>query len=208
MVKCYGPALSLDASGTIAKTVTYSKWKGRNYARTRVVPANPRSASQTGMRAMFRFLTQAWAAILTASQATWETRAAAKAVSPFNEFLSYNQLRWRDFKAPTSLYPEAATDTPSVAGVLSATAGERTIQVQQLITTANDGWAVLFFRSPTGTFATAWDKLVGVKLIDGTDPVILVDGPLDPGTYYYDTRLITLDGQLSAETGEQSAVLS
>ena len=41
MVKVYGPMMSLDATGTIGKTATFSKWKGRNYVRQRVVPANP-----------------------------------------------------------------------------------------------------------------------------------------------------------------------
>lgn len=44
--KVTGPLLSFDASGTVGKTATYSKWKGRNYTRLRVVPKNPQSASQ------------------------------------------------------------------------------------------------------------------------------------------------------------------
>jgi hypothetical protein len=207
MVKVSGPMFSLEASGTLADTATFAKWKGRPYVRSRVVPSNPKSAGQTGMRSMFRYLSQIWKSIGASPKATWALRAAAKAVSPFNEFVSYNQLRFRDFKAPTLAFPEATANTPAVAGALSAAAGERTISVTQAITTANDGQAVLFFRSPTGTFTTSWEKLVAVKPIVGTAAVIFIDGPLDPGTYYYDTRLCTKDGQLSAETGEVSETL-
>ena len=41
MVKVAAPMLSLEASGTIANSMTFSKWKGRPYVRTRVTPALP-----------------------------------------------------------------------------------------------------------------------------------------------------------------------
>jgi len=46
MAKVTSPLMSIDASGSIASTIVFSKWKGRNYVRQLVVPANPRSAGQ------------------------------------------------------------------------------------------------------------------------------------------------------------------
>ena len=46
MAKVTGPLMSLDASGTVAGTVVFSKWHGRNYVRQRVIPQNPRSEDQ------------------------------------------------------------------------------------------------------------------------------------------------------------------
>jgi hypothetical protein len=43
MAKVTGPLMSLDASGTVGKTATFSKWKGQNYVRLRVTPLNPQS---------------------------------------------------------------------------------------------------------------------------------------------------------------------
>jgi hypothetical protein len=40
MAKATGPLFSLEASGTVGKTVTYSHWKGRPYVRRRVIPIN------------------------------------------------------------------------------------------------------------------------------------------------------------------------
>src|SRR5690606_33548679 len=94
--------------------------------------------------------------------------------------------------------------TPPVLGTLSAVGGVRSAQITQKITTANAGWAIAFFRSATETFDTAIANAIAVLPIDETNDVVLVDSPLDPGTYYYDTRSITDDGQLSAETGEQA----
>lgn len=208
MVRVQAPALSLQASGSIAGAMVYSTWKGRPYVRSLVKPANPRSGGQVGMRAMLKFLAQDWTNVSDANQATWEDRAKQAVVSEFNSFVGYNQFRWRDFLAPTQHDPEADTDTPATLGALSLTAGVRSITVTQAVTTAADGWCILIFRSPTGTFATAFDNLIAVKPISGTDDVVHVDSPLDPGTYYYDTREGTEDGQLSAETGEENETVT
>jgi len=204
MVRVYAPMMSLDASGTIGNAIVFSKWKGRNYVRERVIPANPKSGGQVGMRAMMKYLAQIWSAIGDAPQASWEDRAAAASVSPFNAFVSYNMKRWRNFTSPTDTYPEATTDSDTALGVLSLVLGERSITATQAVTTANDGWGVAFFRSPTGTFDTGWDNLIAALPIDGTNDVVYVDTPLSPGAYYYDTRPFTLDGQIGTETGEQT----
>lgn len=51
MAKVTGPFMSLSASGTLAKTLTASIWKGRAYIRQRVIPLNPQSAGQQSQRA-------------------------------------------------------------------------------------------------------------------------------------------------------------
>lgn len=55
-----GPLLSIDASGTIAKTITYSRWRGIKYARQRVIPANPNSTDQQAIRSVFSNLNRIW----------------------------------------------------------------------------------------------------------------------------------------------------
>lgn len=204
MVRVQAPALSLEASGSIAGALVFSKWKGRAYVRSLVTPANPKSGGQVGMRSMLKFLSQDWANVSAGNQATWETRADQAVVSPFNSFIGFNQFRWRDFLAPCQHDPPATSDTPATLGALTAVAGVRSITVTQAVTTAADGWGILFFRSPTGTFSTAFDNLKAAKKISGTDDVIFVDSPLAAGAYYYDTRTFTEDGQMSVETGEET----
>ncbi len=50
MAKVTGPLMSLDASGTVAKTVVFSKWNGQNYVRHHVIPKNPQTAGQAQSR--------------------------------------------------------------------------------------------------------------------------------------------------------------
>lgn len=50
MAKLKGPLFSLSASGQLAKTLVFADWKGIDYARQHVVPANPNSADQQTQR--------------------------------------------------------------------------------------------------------------------------------------------------------------
>jgi hypothetical protein len=61
---------SLTASGTIGKTITMSKWKGRPYARTRVIPFNGRTAGQQLVRGALGVIAKAAKAVLTAAKDT------------------------------------------------------------------------------------------------------------------------------------------
>jgi hypothetical protein len=202
MVKLAGPCFSQEASGKLGGALVFSRWKGRAYARSLVTPANPRSGNQTGRRAMWAFLAQEWAGLSEVQKASYEDLAESLSISPFNAYVRFNQRRWNHWKAPSAAYPAAESDTLPTLGALSAVGGTRSAQITQAVTTAADGWAVAFFRSPTGTFDSAISNLVHVAPISGTDPVVFVDSPLDPGTYYYDTRAISLEGKMSAETGE------
>lgn len=208
MVRVQAPALSLEASGSLAGAIVFSKWKGRPYVRELVKPANPKSGGQVGVRSMMSWLTKQWDGIDAADKATWEDRADAKVISNFNAYVGYNLFRWRDFLAPTKHDPETDADTAPSPGAGSATAGVRSITVAQAITAAADGWGIAFFRALTTGFSTSFDTLIGIRAIAGTADVVLVDSPLIPDTYYYNMRSITDDGQLSAEIGEVNATVT
>ena len=65
MAKVTGPLMSLDASGTVGNTTTFSKWKGRNYVRLRVTPQNPKTEDQATARTYMGAIGQALSSILT-----------------------------------------------------------------------------------------------------------------------------------------------
>jgi len=68
MAKVTGPLMSLDASGSVGKTITFSKWKGRNYVRQLTIPANPRTAGQLVTRIILGGIAKAAAAVLTSTK--------------------------------------------------------------------------------------------------------------------------------------------
>lgn len=53
MAKVTGPLLSLNASGTVGKALTYKQWKGINACSIKSRPSNPRTADQMIGRAFF-----------------------------------------------------------------------------------------------------------------------------------------------------------
>ncbi len=50
MARVTGPLFSVEASGSYGGVVTFAKWKGRQYVRQLVIPANPHSAGQETAR--------------------------------------------------------------------------------------------------------------------------------------------------------------
>lgn len=208
MVKITGPMFSLDASGSIGKTITFSKSKGRNYVRTLVKPSNPKSGGQVGVRQMFSFLSKQWASIPAADQSSWDALADQKVIAPFNAYMSFNQERWRNFLSPSQNVAVAAIDTPSTLGTGTAVAGVRQITVTQPITTAAGGWGIAFFRGLTTGFASSFSNLVKVLPLAAAADVVFVDTPLVADEYFYVMRAFTLDGILSAETAEVSATVT
>ena len=202
MVKLYAPLMSLAASGTLGKAFTCSKWKGRNYARKWVVPSNPKTVLQVSTRAMMRFISQAWTDIGSTPQGSWDAPAAAINVSPFNSYIQKNLQRWREFQPPSQTYPAPETGTEPVATLDSATGGPSYMDVEFTITTMNDVWGVILFRSPTGTFTTSRANAIRVIPVTGTGTLVYTDSGLVAGNYYYDARFFTKEGVLGAEEGE------
>lgn len=87
MAKITGPFLALGASGTIAQTLTASKWKGRPYIRQRVVPANPDTASQQSTRNVFRAASAMWKQMETLLVAPWDSNAQGQVKTGRNVFI-------------------------------------------------------------------------------------------------------------------------
>lgn len=185
MVKVLGPAMSLDASGSLAGTLVFSKWKGRNYIRQHVIPANPRSGGQVGVRAMFKFLAQIWDGLSDANKATWLDRADDLVASTFNAFMSYNQRRWRDFNGPSKEDPatEVGTAPDPSTGVATPDVRAMTITITDGVNAPDFSYAL--FRSLTSTFDLAWSNCIAVLPWDSGGTTEYIDSPLEPDTYYY-----------------------
>lgn len=203
-----GPAMSLDASGSIAGALVFSKWKGRNYIRQLVTPANPRSGSQVGFRSMMKFLSQQWASLSAAEKATWESRAADRIISEFNAYTSYCQLRWRNFLTPSKADPAALASTPSLAATGVATAGVRQASLAITDGATPPDWGYLVFRSTSTGFTPAISNVIAAVEWDSGGVTTYIDTPLDPGTYYYRTKGFNDDGVEGALDTEFSVVIT
>ncbi len=123
MAKTTAPLLSFSASGQIAKTQVYSRWKGRSYVRRHVVPANPRSTEQSLTRDTFSWLQAVYKLMPPGGTAPWELFAKGKVLTPRNAFTSKNLPGLRpasdlaDFVAsPGALGGPAPTSVTAITG--------------------------------------------------------------------------------------------
>jgi len=191
---------SLGASGKLGGAIVYAIWKGRAYCRELVKPANPKSDKQLSVRAAMTFLSTEWAGIGAPSKATWEDLADADVVSTFNAYVAANLKRWRSFRGigETANYTEALAN--ATAGVATATNGVRMITVTMPITAANFGWGLFIFRKTGSAVTPAFDNLVKILPIDGTNDIVFIDTPLEPATYHYDFYLCSGDGLFELES--------
>lgn len=207
MVKCNGPMFSLSASGKLAGSVVFASWKGRAYARSLVTPANPRSAGQTGVRAMFKWLAQNWAQMGTTLHAAWEERAAAQTISTFNAFMGFNQARWRNFLGPAAVPTDLEEGTNGVYAGGSATAGVRQITISKELTTANQNWGFIIHRALETGFDVAFSNAIAVVYTNALATYTYVDTPLIPDEYFYNFSSFTSDGLRELDDDEVSATV-
>lgn len=86
MAKTTAPLLSFGASGSMAKTMVASKWKGRPYMRQHVVPANPNSTGQQSTRNAFSFASNVWKNMGALATAPWDRYAVGQVLTGRNAF--------------------------------------------------------------------------------------------------------------------------
>lgn len=198
----------MGASGTIGSTITYARKGGTAYARQRVIPHNPKTDGQTGNRAMWKFLSQNWAAIPQVTKDTWAALAASLSGQNFNAYMHFNQDAWKQFAAPRQTYP-----TGAAAGIGTLTSNTATAQVGQVsgvtkLSTANQNWGIMVFRSAVTGFTTAPANAKLIVLLDTTNFTTWIDTPVVAGTWYYNFRVFAKEGLLGAELGEQTVIVT
>lgn len=185
MATVNGPLFSLDASGTIASTAVFSKWKGRNYVRSHAIPANPMSDLQRSRRSLIQFLSRAWRDLTELEQAQWKELASRHNYSPFNAYTAYNADRYTQ-----GLGPQATPgDNRNVQSDLFYTnaaggVGRATLFYQIMPADKNDGWGWFVGVAPSLTINFTQEAVkAGAPIIaDGTQQRIDVLN-LAPGMY-------------------------
>lgn len=142
MARLTGPLMSLGASGTIAKTLTYGDWKGISYARTRVVPANPQSISQTQTREVFAFLQEYYKFAPAIAREPWIAAVTGIPMTTINLVLSKNvsQLRTQTDLDLMTYSPGARGGIPPSGIVI--TPGVGTLSVAVSAPSLPSGWTI------------------------------------------------------------------
>ena len=176
MAKLTGPLFSLTASGKLAGSLVYGDWKGINYVRQRVIPANPNSAGQQTQRSYFTLAVNQWHSTTEILNSTdianlnFEASLSASPLSGFNLYVKQYVNTKIAGVTPTQLYG-TSVGTPSGGGVtINANSG----------VTSNDH-AI--------KYGTSKRALVNSQAHDGSgtptaSPTFTLSG-LTPGVVYY-----------------------
>lgn len=150
MAKPTGPLLSLGASGTIADTLTFSKWKGRPYIRQRVIPANPQTVEQSKTRNAFTWASDAWKNFPTPNRAPWDRFAQGQVLSGRNAFIGKNTQALRE-EIDVALW----VGSPGAKGGLAP---------ESILVTPGAGELTVDFTNPTPPTGWTLDVAVGTAL--------------------------------------------
>jgi len=90
MAKTTAPLLSFGASGQIAKTQVYAKWKGRPYVRRHVIPSNPQTSEQSLTRNAFTWLQNVYKLAPALFTDPWDAYAKGIVMTGRNAFTKKN----------------------------------------------------------------------------------------------------------------------
>ncbi len=168
MAKPTAPLLSFGASGTLAKTMVYSRWKGRPYVRRHVIPANPKSTAQTSTRDAFSSANSIWKIAGPLLIAPWDRFATGQVLTGRNKFMGNYVLENRGLANLQSwnMSPGAKGGTPLVSAVSAVALLVVTLTV--VTPTPPAGWSV---QSVVGAMIEDQDPETGIlfETFEGDD---------------------------------------
>jgi len=203
MARVTGPLHSDSASGRFAGSLVFASWKGRPYVRQLVTPENPKSARQTGVRVMMKWLAQLWTSLSAPNKATWETLAESADISTFNAYVGHNLGRWQSNDGPTNEYPAAeagtsldpdSTLTEGVALVTVGHEGYATGSATPDSVDCLDAIGVMVFRGESAPSPLDWGSCIQILPVTPGVEWTFTDSPLEAGTYHYKIAYFSADG--------------
>jgi len=202
MVKLQGPLASLDASGTIAKAITVSKWKGRHYLKAKNRPVDPATALQLPTRAAMTWLAAEWLLLSDEERQSWNTPATAPELPGYNAFIGHNLKRILTHRGPTKTWPAAEIKwygawlpfTPWLLDAIHA------VTLMVGFTPLSDTWGILIFLKDLAPEADGVPRLFEIASITNETYNQILLKPLAVGPWQGGIYPFSIDGRLASAT--------
>lgn len=209
MVKTFGPALSKNASGTIADAITFSNWKGRGYLRKKSLPKDPKTMFQTAQRLMMTWLANEWATLTEPQQSTWHSDPSPSANGAYNHFMQTNLARISQFLSPIKAYPAGEIETPPtfLLDRLWPIARPTALDMTGALDVLNDPWGYFIFADRAAGFTPAKENLAAVVTQYTNNWHYTTIRDLKPGLWRTRARSFTTDGVMGPATLQQVALV-
>lgn len=179
MANVIGPLFSLQATGTIAKTLCYKKGMKGTVCRKYAKPTGLPSPNQIAVREFTGELMNHWPLISPKYQASWLLLALDDNIEPINAYLKFNWQRHLQGLESTDVYPPS--EEPLFPDIEVGGIGDNPnpdCRGTYVYFGENDGQHV-YRRSPQNDFYLSYDA------VDGVWEVALFIGFSDTDDLYY-----------------------
>lgn len=197
MATTKAPLFGLDASGSLAGAIVFSKWRGRTYVRKLTIPANPRSALQVGMRSVFKYITQAFGSLTANQKAAWDNLAAPDNITQLNAQVRDAQKRARRNEGWRLGPSESSGTTPDAPTALAGAAQNKSVDLTWTRPVGAQGdYTVAIYAKTADTITGVIGELVGV--IDVTLEAFTVLNLVNGTQYYFEVVEMNTDGEFGA----------
>jgi hypothetical protein len=160
------------------------------------------------MRAMFKFLAQQWDGLGSPAKTSYDADAEAKSISAYNEYISFNMARWKNYAAPSQAKPAAETSTPLTVNNMTLTGGEGHVNISLTPSAATDIWGFEIYRDSAAITTPNNSNCIAVIAADGASAVEYNDSGLEAGTYHYRAAVINTDGVRGTAIADDSEAVT
>lgn len=147
MATVTGPNLSLKSSGTVAKTLTHTTWRGVNVVRSYASPSNPNTTEQQKTRSSFSALCAIWKGLSAAVQAVWTLAAKGQPYTDRNYFISVNNSALRTATDMTGIMISNGAKGGIVPDGITVTGAAGKLTVTGTAPALPTGWTVTAYHA-------------------------------------------------------------
>jgi len=204
-----GPLFGFDASGSIANTLVWAKWKGRPYVRQLVIPSNPRTIFQRGVRAMFGFCSSYYTNLTTVEKNAWIFEATADQITGMNAWIRDSQTNRVNDRSARNLPTAGPGVAPAAPTFPIAVGGPGRYTVTWTASVDAFRFTYTAYRDPVMGFTPSPANLVAVKAARaGFEVLTFTETGLTPGTWFLRLKTGNEGGTLGTATAEFSVVVT
>jgi len=207
-MKLIGPLNAVAASGAIANALIFTNHAGGTRVKKFAKPRNPRSAAQTGIRAMMAFLNHEWPTLSPDELATWSPASSERNLIAATKYKGVNLNRWGNFLGASRKFPATEDDLEPGHSVLFAVYQKPTVILLITINPFNDLWFFAVHRSQDPAFEAKHTNCIAADATFKPPGWWYYDYGLPPGVYYYRVSLITNAGRLLPVTPMKQVTVS
>ena len=178
MAKTTAPLLSFGARGQIGKTMVASTWRGVKYMRQHVIPTNPKTTAQMGVRNTFAMLREAWKLAPAQVVNAWNAFAQGRPFTGMNKWVGENirALNGQIDLNNIIMSPGAKGGLPPIGFSAATGVVAGTIDVTFIYPDEPDGWTLI------GASAAALPDAAPDAFFNGPFRAVSIVAPATTGT--------------------------